>query len=60
MVCPRARRTKRGMADRPMAIMAFVSDGPRKAASAMARMRKGAASSASVKREMVKSTQPPR
>ena len=43
-----------------MAIIALVRDGPRKAAKAMARIRKGTASSASVMREMVASVQPPR
>ena len=49
---------KIGIAERPIAIIALGSDGPRKAASAMARIRKGAARSASVKREMTASVQP--
>jgi hypothetical protein len=41
---PRVRRTKIGTCERPIAIMAFVSEGPSAAASAMARIRKGTAS----------------
>ena len=43
----------------PIAIMALVRLGPRKAASAMATMRNGMASMASVTRMMRPSTQPP-
>ena len=43
----------------PMAIMALVRLGPRKAASAMATMRNGMASMASVMRMMSPSSQPP-
>ena len=58
MVWARARRMKTGIDDRPIAIIALLSEGPRKAASAMARIRNGAASSASVMREMAASVQP--
>ena len=51
---------KIGIADRPIAIIAFCSDGPRNAASAIARIRNGAASSASVRRETAASVQPRR
>ena len=51
---------KIGVAEIPMAIIALVRLGPRKAASAMARMRNGQASIASVIREMSASTQRPR
>ena len=48
-----------GVADTPMAIMALLRLGPRKAASAIARIRKGQARKASVMREMTVSTAPP-
>src|SRR5688572_27117020 len=51
---------KIGVAEMPMAIIALVRLGPRKAASAMARIRNGQASIASVTREMSASTQRPR
>ena len=51
---------KIGVAEMPIAIIAFLSDGPRKAAIAMARIRKGQASIASVTRLMIASIQPPR
>ena len=51
---------KIGVAEMPMAIMALLRLGPRKAASAMARIRNGQASMASVMREMSASTQRPR
>ena len=47
------------VAERPMAIIALTRLGPRKAASAMARIRNGIASSASVRREIAPSIQPP-
>ena len=43
-----------------MAIIALVRLGPRKAASAMAKIRNGIASMASVAREMTASIQPPK
>ena len=43
-----------------MAIMALVRLGPKNAASAMARIKKGAASRASVQREITASVQPPK
>ncbi|CFU08015.1 Uncharacterised protein [Bordetella pertussis] len=57
---PRVSRMNLGAADTPMAIMALVRLGPRKAASAIARIRNGIASSASVAREMTLSVQPPK
>src|SRR5450755_26279 len=48
-----------GVAEMPMAIIALVRLGPRKAARAMARMRNGQASIASVMREIRASVQPP-
>ena len=59
IVAPRATRTKIGAAVMPMAIMALVRDGPRNAASAMARIRNGQASMASTSRPITPSTQPP-
>ena len=56
---PRARRRNVGKAAMPMAIMALVRLGPRKAASAMATMRNGMASMASVIRMITPSSQPP-
>ena len=56
---PRARRRNVGRAAMPIAIMALPRLGPRKAASAMATMRNGMASMASVMRMMSPSTQPP-
>ncbi len=50
---------KTAVAAMPIAIIALVRLGPRKAASAMARIRKGQASIASVMREMSMSGQPP-
>ena len=58
-VCPRDRRTKTGVAEMPIAIIAFVKLGPRNAASAIARIRNGQASIASVIREMSASVLPP-
>ena len=60
MTWARVRRTKIGVADTPMAIMALLRLGPRKAASAMARIKKGQAKKASVMREITVSTAPPR
>ena len=51
---------KIGVAEMPMAIIALVRDGPRNAAKAMARIRKGAAKSASVQRDIMASVQPPK
>ena len=48
------------MAEMPMAIIALLSDGPRNAAIAIARIRNGQASIASVKRLISESTRPPR
>ena len=56
---PRARRTKIGVAVIPIAIIALPSEGPRNAASAIARIRNGTASIASVIRPITASTQPP-
>src|SRR5208282_5190609 len=50
---------KIGVADTPIAIIALVRLGPRNAASAMARIRNGQASMASVMREISASAQPP-
>ena len=50
--CARVRRTKIGVAEMPIAIIALVRLGPRKAASAIARIRNGQASNASVRREI--------
>ena len=50
---------KTGVAETPIAIIALVRLGPRKAASAIARIRNGQASIASVMREISASTQPP-
>src|SRR5271165_336504 len=50
---------KIGVADTPIAIIALVRLGPRNAASAMARIRNGQASMASVMREISASTHPP-
>ena len=47
----RVSRMKVEVADRPMAIIALIRLGPRKAASAIARIRNGIASSASVSRD---------
>jgi peptide/nickel transport system permease protein len=58
-VVPRVRRMNTGVAEMPIAIMAFDRLGPRNAASAMARMRNGQASSASVRRETRRSVLPP-
>jgi hypothetical protein len=55
----RTSRMKIGTAERPIAIIALVSDGPRMAANAIARIRKGQASIASVTREIAMSIQPP-
>ena len=55
----RVRRTKIGVAETPIAIMALVRLGPRKAESAIARIRNGQARKASVRREMKASTTPP-
>jgi hypothetical protein len=59
-VWPRVSRTKIGVAEKPMAIIALVRLGPRNAANAIAVMRKGIASNASVMRDMIMSTQPPK
>ena len=56
---PRASRTKVGRAAMPIAIMALPRPGPRNAASAMATMRNGIASMASLMRIISPSTQPP-
>ena len=48
-----------GAAEMPMATMAFVRLGPKNAANAMAKIRKGQAKNASVMREMMASTAPP-
>jgi hypothetical protein len=58
-VAPRATRTKIGMAEMPMAIMALTSAGPRNAARAMANIRNGQASIASVRRLITASVRPP-
>ena len=58
-VVPRVNRTNTGVAEMPIAIIAFVRLGPRNAASAIARIRKGQASSASVIREISMSVLPP-
>ena len=58
-VWPRVRRTKIGVAVTPMAIMALDRLGPRKAASAIARIRNGTASMASTMRDSTASIQPP-
>ncbi len=50
---------KTGVAETPIAIIALVRLGPKKAASAIARIRKGQASIASVMREINASSQPP-
>ena len=50
---------KIGVAEMPMAIIALVRLGPRNAASAMARIRNGVASIASVMREISASGQRP-
>ena len=50
---------KTGVAEMPMAIIALVRLGPRKAASAIATIRNGMASIASVIRMMSPSIQPP-
>src|SRR5271154_7318816 len=50
---------KIGVADTPIAIMALLRLGPKNAASAIARIRNGQASMASVMREISASTQPP-
>ena len=50
---------KIGVADTPIAIMALLRLGPKNAASAIARIRNGQASMASVIREISASTQPP-
>ena len=60
MTWPRVRRMNTGVAEMPMAIIALVSDGPKKAARAMARIKNGAANSASVQREIIASVQPPK
>ena len=57
--CARVRRMKIGVAEMPIAIIALVRLGPRNAASAIARIRNGQASIASVMREISASTQPP-
>lgn len=57
--CARVSRMKVEVAERPMAIIALTRLGPRKAASAIARIRKGIARSASVRREIAPSIQPP-
>ena len=57
-VAARATRMKRGAVETPMAIMALVRSGPRKAASAIARIRKGQASMASTTRDSSASVQP--
>ncbi len=57
---PRTSRTKVGRAAIPIAIMALPRPGPRKAASAMATMRNGIESMASLIRIISPSTQPPR
>jgi len=56
---PRANLKNVGSAAMPMASMALVRLGPRKAASAMATMRNGMESMASVNRMITPSTQPP-
>ena len=56
---PRARRTKTGLAVIAMASIAFSSAGPRNAASAIARIRKGTDSMASAMRDSTASTHPP-
>ena len=56
---PRVSRTKIGVAETPIAIIALVRLGPRNAASAIARIRNGQARNASVMREISASTQPP-
>jgi hypothetical protein len=58
-VWPRVSRTNTGVAVTPIAIIALPRLGPRKAASAIARIRKGMASMASTIREMMASIQPP-
>ena len=55
----RVRRTKIGVAEMPIAIIALVRLGPRNAASAIARIRNGQARKASVRREISASTKPP-
>ena len=60
MVWPRVRRMKIGVAETPIAIMALPRLGPRKAASAIARIRNGQASMASVSRLISASMKPPR
>jgi hypothetical protein len=57
---PRVSRTKIGVVVMPMAIMALPRLGPRNAASAMARIRNGQASMASVMRLISASMKPPR
>ena len=57
--CARVSRMKIGVAAMPIAIIALVRLGPRNAASAIARIRNGQASSASVMREISASGQPP-
>ena len=57
--CPRESRTKIGVPVTPIAIIALPRLGPRKAASAIARIRKGIASIASVSRLIAASSTPP-
>ena len=57
--CARVSRMNTGVAEMPIAIIALVRLGPRNAASAIARIRNGQASIASVMREISASTQPP-
>ena len=52
---PRVSRAKIGIAERPMAIIAFVRLGPKNAPSAIAMIRNGQASKASIKREITPS-----
>ena len=59
MTWPRVRRTKIGVAETPIAIIALVRLGPRNAAIAIARIRNGQARKASVMREISASTAPP-
>ena len=59
IVCPRVSRTNTGVAETPIAIIALVRLGPRNAASAIARIRNGHASTASVSREISMSILPP-